>query len=831
VKPIALKTFINYWKSVNTKREIQAKAHQWFDQQGWTPFAFQQEAWNAFMNHKHGILNAPTGSGKTYALALPILLTYLQPGSKRDKSGLQALWISPIRALTKEIQSAVTRAAEDLDIPWEIAVRTGDTPASQKKKQQQSWPEFLITTPESLHLMLAQKKYYQIFKNLKAVVVDEWHELCGSKRGVQVELALSRLKGISAGLQIWGISATIGNMQEAAQVLLGADYGSADVREIRADLKKDIEVITLLPDTIEKFPWAGHLGIKLLDKVAPVLLSSKSTLLFTNTRSQAEIWYQQIIDNIPEMVGQIAIHHGSIDGQTRAWVEQALHHGILKVVVCTSSLDLGVDFRPVETVIQVGGPKGVNRFLQRAGRSRHQPGTTSRIYFVPTHSLELLEGAALRLAIKEGALEHRQPYRRSFDVLVQYLVTLAVSEGFDQSQVYQQIKQTYSYQTMTIEEWEQILDFIVTGGPVLSAYDEYKKVVLADGLYWVESRRMALRHRLSIGTIVGDPVLEVRFVSGGRLGTIEESFVSKLRPGDTFWFSGRNLRLYRIRDMKVLVKRAKSTKGVIPAWMGGRMPLSSQLAGVLKRKLDEASIGGSSESELTKIDPLIALQQTRSRVPGGDQLLIETLKSREGHHVFVFPFQGRFVHEGMASLLAYRLSLIKPLSFSIAMNDYGFELLSDQPIPIDHDNVGALFSPEHLLRDIQTSMNLTEMARRKFREIATIAGLVFKGYPNKPHPQKHLQSSTQLLFDVFQDYHPENILLKQAYQEVMDFQLEEQRLRQALEQIVAQEIVITQPKKFTPFAFPILVDRLREKISYEKLEDRIKKMTLQLEKI
>ena len=831
MRPTAWKTFINYWKSVTTKPEIQTKAHEWFHQQGWEPFSFQKETWRAFLNKKHGILNAPTGSGKTYALALPILLTYFEQGPKREKSGLQALWISPIRALTKEIQSAVTRAAKDLEVPWEIATRTGDTPAGQKKKQQQSWPEFLITTPESLHLMLAQKKYYNTFKNLKAVVVDEWHELCGSKRGVQVELALSRLKGISTKLRIWGISATIGNMQEAAQVLFGSDYGSANICEIRANLKKEIEVVTLLPDTIEKFPWAGHLGIKLLDKVAPVLISSKSTLLFTNTRSQAEIWYQQIIDSIPELIGQIAIHHGSIDGKTRTWVEQALHNGTLKVVVCTSSLDLGVDFRPVETVIQVGGPKGVNRFLQRAGRSRHQPGTTSRIYFVPTHSLELLEGAALRLAIKEGVLEHRQPYRRSFDVLIQYLVTLAVSEGFDKSQVYQQIKQTYSYHSITIEEWEQILDFMVTGGPVLNAYDEYKKVIVTDGLYRVESRRIALRHRLSIGTIVGDPVMEVRFVSGGRLGTIEESFVSKLKPGETFWFSGRNLQLYRIKDMKVLVRRSKSTKGVIPAWMGGRMPLSSQLARVLKHKLEETSAGGSSESELNKIDPLIALQQTRSQVPRSNQLLIESIKSREGHHVFVFPFQGRFVHEGMASLLAYRLSLFKPMSFSIAMNDYGFELLSDQPIPVDNNTVYELFSPEHLLRDIRTSMNLTEMARRKFRDIATIAGLVFKGYPNKPHPQKHLQSSTQLLFDVFQDYHPDNILLKQAYQEVMDFQLEEQRLRKALEQIVAQEIIITQPEKFTPFAFPILVDRLREKISYEKLEDRIKKMTLQLEKI
>lgn len=811
-------------------------AEDWFHQKGWEPFAFQREAWQAYLAGKSGLINAPTGSGKTYSLLIPILLEFIQNHpdqlTKRNQ-GLQALWITPIRALAKEIELSANRAIEGLGLSWKVGVRSGDTSAKDRERQKSKPPEFLIITPESLHLLLAQKSYGDFFKELKVVVADEWHELMGSKRGVQVELALSRLKTLAADLKVWGISATIGNMDQAIEILIPhanspLDKGWRKGGYIRANIKKQVDVISVLPDAVETMPWAGHLGIQLLDKVVEIVKHSTSTLIFTNTRSFAEIWYQKMLDKAPELSGLIAMHHGSISKEMRNWVEDQLYDGKLKAVVCTSSLDLGVDFRPVETVIQIGSPKGVARFLQRAGRSGHQPGAVSRIYFVPTHSLELMEAAALREAIDKGIVEERIPYIRSFDVLMQYLVTLAVSDGFYPDEILKEIRSTFSYTSISDDEWAWMLNFITTGGDSLQAYDEYRKVIIEkDGRYKVEDRRIALRHRLSIGTIVGDTSLQVKYVTGKYLGTIEEYFISRLNPGDTFWFAGQVLELVRIKDMEAQVRKSKRKSGLVPSWQGGRMPLSSQLSELIRNKLNEVVEGNEHDEELTFLKPLFDLQKSRSHLPGKRDFLIEYFETGEGHHVVMYPFEGRAVHEGMAALVAYRIARIKPITFSIAMNDYGFELLSDQEIPIEEAVETNVLGTEELMKDIQASINSTEMARRKFRDIASIAGLVFKGYPGKPIKDRHLQSSSQLFFEVFHEYEAHNLLFRQAYEEVMDFQLEEARLRKALDRINHQKIIITRPDKPTPFAFPIMVDRLsRDKLTSEQLKDRIQKMSV-----
>jgi ATP-dependent Lhr-like helicase len=802
----------------------------WFEGMGWTPFRFQLDAWDAYLQGKNGLVNAPTGSGKTYSLMMAIALEFIRnnPNYKKNKNiGLQAIWITPIRALSKEIQLSANRLVEGLELPWKVGVRSGDTKLSERVKQRNKPPQLLITTPESLHLLLAQKNYADFFKDLKVVVADEWHELIGSKRGVQVELALSRLKAISPALKVWGISATIGNMDQALEALLGSSLKPGMFEVVKADIRKKIEVESVIPDSLERMPWAGHLGIQLLEKVVTIIQHSKTTLIFTNTRSFAEIWYQRILDKAPELSGLIAMHHGSISQEIRNWVEDQLHAGKLKAVVCTSSLDLGVDFRPVETVIQVGSPKGVARFLQRAGRSGHQPGAVSKIHFVPTHSLELVEAAGLREAIRQNIVEERVPYIRSFDVLMQYLMTLAVSDGFNAAEIYNEIKKTFSYSSVTEDEWTWLLNFLTTGGDSLQAYNEYRKVVIENGLYKVENRQIAMRHRLSIGTIVSDSSLFVRYVSGKYLGTIEEYFIARLNPGDVFWFAGKNLELVRVKEMEAQVRKSKRKSGLVPSWMGGRMPLSSQMSEMIRYKFNEVVKGTDTDIELKFLKPLFQLQQERSFLPGSDDFLIEYFQSTEGYHMLLYPFEGRFVHEGMAALVAYRIAQIQPITFSIAMNDYGFELLSDQPIPVDEAVEVDLLGTDNLMRDIQASINSIEMARRKFRDIAAISGLVFKGYPGKPVKDKHLQSSSQLFFNVFHDYESHNLLLRQAYEEVMDFQLEEARLRRALERIKKQKIVITHPEKPTPLAFPIIVDRLREKLTTEKIEDRIKRMAVQ----
>lgn len=802
----------------------------WFREMGWTPFPFQLEGWQAYLEGASGLVNAPTGSGKTYSLMVPLVLEFLRhhpTNASQKNAGLQAIWITPIRALSKEIEISARRLINGLDIGMTVGIRSGDTSLKERMKQKTRPPHLLITTPESLHLLLAQKSYAELFKDLKVLIADEWHELMGSKRGVQVELALSRLKSVATQLKVWGISATIGNMEQALEALLGNYYQRGDFKVIRADIEKEVEVISVLPDSLERMPWAGHLGIQLLDKVVDIVKKSNSTLIFTNTRSFAEIWYQRMLDMAPEFSGLMAMHHGSISQELRNWVEDQLHEGKLKAVVCTSSLDLGVDFRPVETVIQIGGPKGVARFLQRAGRSGHQPGAVSRIYFVPTHSLELMEAAGLREAVKRKIVEDRVPYIRSFDVLIQYLLTLAVSDGFKPDGILEEIRGTFSFSSVSEDEWIWLLNFITTGGDSLQAYNEYRKVVIRDGLYKMESRTMAMKHRLSVGTIVGDTSLHVKFVTGKYLGTIEEGFISRLNPGDVFWFAGKSLELVRIKEMEVHVRKSNKSKGLVPSWMGGRMPLSSQMSEMIRLKIDEVVRGVEYDEEMKFLRPLFELQKKRSHLPAANEFLIEYFESAEGYHVILYPFEGRFVHEGMAALMAYRIAQIQPITFSIAMNDYGFELLSDQPIPIEEAVETNMLGVDNLMADIQASINSTEMARRKFRDIAAISGLVFKGYPGKPVKDRHLQSSSQLFFNVFHDYEAHNLLLRQAYEEVMDFQLEEARLRRALERITKQQILITRPDKPTPFAFPIIVDRLREKLTSEKLEDRIRKMALQ----
>jgi ATP-dependent helicase Lhr and Lhr-like helicase len=819
----------------------------WFQSRGLTPFDFQEETWMHILQSDSGLVNAPTGCGKTFSVFLGALIDFINefPDTykTRSRNHLRLLWITPLRALAKDIGRAMNEVIAELGMQWQVGIRNGDTEMNERQKQKRQMPEVLIVTPESLHLLLAQKNYPDIFKSLRILAVDEWHELLGSKRGVQVELAISRIARIREtdvpyAFSVWGISATIGNLAQAQEVLIAPILKKIKNPPVivKAKLEKRIDIESVIPDEIEKFPWAGHLGIKLVHKVIPIIEKSRTTLIFINTRGMSERWYQEILNVAPELSGAIALHHGSIDMELRLWVEESLHSGKLKAVVCTASLDLGVDFRPVETVIQVGSPKGVARFLQRAGRSGHQPGELSKIYFLPTHSLELVEAAALKLAMKEQVIESREPMLLCFDVLIQYLGTLAIGEGFYPETIFDEIASTYCFRDIKMEEWQRILHFITEGGEALQQYDEFRKVEIINGLYKINGRRVAMRHRLHIGTIVSDAMMKVKFLSGGYLGVIEEYFISRLNPGDVFTLAGRNLEFVMIRDMTVIVKKSSARKAIVPSWNGGRMPLSANLGRMLRRKFNEVhelldkecKNQEKTDIELRVLKPLFELQDFLSHIPRENELLIEQIETPDGFHLFVYPFEGRLVHEAMAALLAFRISRAMPISFSFAMNDYGFELLSDQPIPVDDSNVYELFSEEGLTIDIQRSVNSAEMARRKFRDVAVIGGLIFQGYPGEYKKTRHLQSSAGLLFNVFTEYDPNNLLLRQAYHEVMEQQMEEVRLRNMLERIAKSKIILRFPEKLTPFCFPLKVDSMREDLSSEKLEDRVRKMQQQL---
>lgn len=809
----------------------------WFATRGWTPFAFQREVWRAYLAGENGLIHAATGTGKTYAAWLGPLAEYLAeqqetppaPRRRNDAPPLRVIWLTPLRALAADTEQALRVPLEALGLPWTLEARTGDTSAAVRARQRKQLPTALLTTPESLSLLLTRPDAAELFASLRAVIVDEWHELMASKRGTQTELALARLRTFAPGMRTWGLSATLGNLATALHALVSQpDTG----RIIRGEEPKAITIDTLIPDQIERFPWAGHLGLRMLPQVADAIEASESALVFTNTRAQTELWYQSLLDARPDWAGEIALHHGSLSRDVREWVEDALKEGRLRAVVSTSSLDLGVDFAPVDRVLQVGSPKGVARLLQRAGRSGHRPGATSRVTCVPTNAFELVEAAAARHAALAGQIESRPPYECPLDVLVQHLVTVAIGGGFAAPDLLREVRTTYAFRNLSDAEWAWALSFVTEGGPALQNYDDYRRVVRTDnGRYVVTDDRIAKRHRNSIGTITGDASISVRFLRGETIGTVEESFAARLKPGDAFVFAGRVLEFIRIRDMTVWVRLAKGSAGVVPRWGGSRLPLSSELAAAVRDRLDEVRLGVFEDPELVAMRPLLAVQQRWSRIPAADELLVERAKTREGYHLFFFPFEGRQVHEGLAALFAYRLSRRQPQTFSISVNDYGFELLSPTPV-IGDDALEfglLLLSAENLLDDVVASLNASELARRQFREIARVAGLVYQGFPGEKNARQ-LQASSGLIYDVLRQYDPDNMLLVQAGREVLERQLERSRLSLALERLRSGQFTLVDVARPTPFAFPLLIERVRDTISSEKLADRIRRLTAQLEK-
>jgi ATP-dependent Lhr-like helicase len=806
----------------------------WFQKKRWCPLPFQEATWSAYLAGESGLVHAPTGLGKTYAVWGGPLLEWLAQHPDptqwpRKSEPLRILWITPLRALANDTVESLRVPLNDLNLPWTVDLRTGDTSAAARRRQSENVPTALVTTPESLSLQLSRPETREKFASLRCIIVDEWHELLGTKRGVQTELCLARFRRWFPDLQTWGLSATLGNLPQALQVLLGAAAETRKPRLISAAAEKSFELHTLLPHSMERFPWAGHIGLTLLPDVIARIEKAPTTLLFTNTRSQTEIWFQALRDARPDWMGQIALHHGSIDRKMREEVESRLRTGSIKCVVCTSSLDLGVDFSPVEQIIQVGGPKGVARLLQRAGRSGHQPGSTSKIYCVPAHAFELCEFAAVRDAVQEGQMESREPISAPLDVLSQHLVTLAVGGGFCEPEIRAEIQSTFSYQEIHDDDWQWVLDFITRGGTALRAYPQFHRVVKTGNDYAVADPLIARFHRMSIGTITSDSALVLKFLSGRYLGTVEEWFIARLRPGDGFSFAGQQLEFVRMRDMTVYVRRAKKSARRVPQWLGGKMPLSTQLARAVREKLAEARRGEFNSPEMRALGPVLKVQSDWSLIPNPDELLIEWTKSRDGFHYFIFPFAGRLAHEGLAALTAHRLSRLTPRSFTMTMNDYGFCLTTPTPLDFKESEWKQALSPERLVDDLLDCLNSTELARRQFREIARIAGLIFQGYPGAPKSVRQLQASSSLFYEVFNKYEPQNKLLDQARREVIERQLEVRRLKQALDATQKMQLQLRQLARLSPLAFPLWAMWVQAQVSTEQWADRVKRMVVQLE--
>ncbi len=806
---------------------------RWFAGKGWTPFPFQEEVWRAVAAGTSGVLHAPTGTGKTLAAWLGAVarVAAIDDAAEKPATGLRVLWVTPLRALAADTVRALE---EPLAKPspviheWRVGVRTGDSSAADRRRLRSNWPQALVTTPESLSILLSLDDAHEIFGSLETVIVDEWHELLSTKRGVQTELALERLRSIRPDLVAWGLSATLANLDDAVAAIVGPSRAGA-AQLVSAAIPRQLEITTLIPEPMERFPWAGHMGIRLLPQVVDAIDKASTTLVFTNTRSQAERWFEAITAARPDWNKAMALHHGSIDRDLRTMAEAGLRRGTMKCVVATSSLDLGVDFGPVEQVLQVGSPKGIARLLQRAGRSGHAPGATGRLVCVPTHALELIECAAARGAVEAGVVEARRPLTGSLDCLAQHLVTVACSGGFREDELRAEVRRTHAFADLDDASWQWAIDFAARGGPALAAYPDYARIVERFGRWYVASKAMARRHRMSIGTIAGDATVEVKWLRGGRLGTVEESFVSRLDVGDRFLFAGRPLVLARFDGLTAWVRRSRRSATIqVPRWNGGKMPLSTllssavlDLVGTAPRTITTRSVA----REVEAVRPLLEIQSRWSRLPDRDTLLIEVWHGRDGSHAFVFPFAGRLVHDGLSALVAWRIARHKPSTLTLGCNDWGFELAGPESAIDDASVWRRLLSPAHLLEDLLECLNTTEMARRHFREIARVAGLISGGRRS----DRQTQASAGLIFDVLAEYDRGNMLLAQARREVLERQFEFRRLAETLDAVAGKEIRLVKTARISPLAFPLWAEFVQSRLSTKDWLTRIADMARELE--
>lgn len=808
------------------RRGPDAPLAAWFAARGWKPAPFQRETWRRYLDGESGLLHTPTGSGKTLAaFGGPLLEALAGDAPMAPGEGPRVLWVTPLRALAADTTRALTQTAADMGLAWTVALRTGDASARDKRLARQGKAQALVITPESLALLLSYADASSRFRALRCIVVDEWHELLGNKRGVLLQLCLARLRRLSPGVRTWGLSATLGNLDEARAVLLPHAPGSALVAGARP---RRMQISTLLPERSRALPWAGHLGLSQLERVFKRLFDVRATLLFTNTRAQAELWHRALESIWPEAPATLALHHGSLDPKLRAAVEQGLRDGTVRCVVATSSLDLGVDFPAVDQVLQIGSPKGVARLLQRAGRARHRPGESGNVVCVPAQALELIEYAAARQAIARGEIESRPPPVGSLDVLAQHAVTLALGGGFEADELYREVRGTHAYAALDAATWRAVLDFIVQGGRALAKYPDYQRVVRDDdGRYRVRDRRVAFRHRLSIGTITADGAVAVRYLRGGSLGSVEEGFLARLRRGDRFQFAGRTLELVRLEGMVAYVRRAKGGDGPVATWQGGRMPLSTQLASEVESLYSHPG----PHPEMRAVEPLLRIQAQASALPDRGRLVAERIGSRRGMHLFLFPFAGRAVHEGIAAMIALRWGRRQANTISYTVNDYGLMLTLAEPAALDDALLRQLLSPDNMADDLRDGVNLGEMARRQFREIARVAGLLTPSLPGQAaRSLRQVQASSGLLYDVLRRYDPDHLLLAQAEREVFELQLEAPRLLAALHDCQRRELLLREPRALTPLSFPLWTESMRGQLSTETWQARVRRAAAQLEK-
>ena len=826
-------------------QQARARWRDWLQAQGLQAARFQQRAWAAYVQGASGLITAPTGSGKTLAaIGGPMLqaLAHMQLASRqsapqRALQGVRCLWVTPLRALASDTALHLLQPVQALLPHWRTVVRTGDTSAKDRKAVQQGLAQLLVITPESLALLLSTEAASAHLQTLQSVIVDEWHELLPSKRGVLLQLNLARLRQLAAGVQVWGMSATLGNPQQALQVLV-RERPSAQRVLVADTRRKPFALHSLLPPPGVRLPWAGHLGLANMGEVLQLVLSKNSSLIFTNTRAQAELWLTALASVWPLAPETLAIHHGALDLEVRQQVEAGLRARALRCVVATSSLDLGVDFPAVDLVLQIGPAHSVARTVQRAGRAWHQPGLPVHITTVATQALDLCEFAATRVLAQAQQLESRYPLQGCLDVLSQHAMSMALAGGFDADDLLAQVRTTDAFANLSQAQWSDVLVFLVQGGQALQAYPQYRKLVRnAQGGYVPADAKVARRHRLSIGTITGQSMVQVKFLRGGRLGSVEENFISKLVPGDVFNFAGRSLELFRVEAMTAWVRTARQSGTVTPVWSGGQLPFSSVVGQVMQQLLAAAHNDpqGEHPPEMAYLESLIALQSSRSHVPQAQELLVEMLAITPARRrktdaadaaqaLLLYPFAGRAVHESLALLLAHRLAQRQPNTWAWTCNHLGLMLVPAEAVDWSVLEWPQLLDGKQMDEDLQAAVNFSELARRRFRDIAQIAGLLQARQPGRDLSTRQAQVSAGLLFDVLSQYEPQHVLLQTARHEALEHELQRPHLRELLERLRQRRVVLRQPDKHTPFSFGLWAESVRGQLSNETWQQRVQRM-------
>ncbi len=784
----------------------------WFAARGWTVRRHQMEMLQAAGAGRHALLTAPTGAGKTLAGFLPTLVDLIdQP----DFDGLHTLYISPLKALAVDVKRNLLTPIDEMDLPITVETRSGDTPANRKARQRVKPPQILLTTPESLNLLLSQEDSFTLFANLQHVIIDEVHAFASGKRGDLLSLSLARLQRIAPDMKRSALSATVADPDDFRAWL--APYGDIDaVTHVLGDEGAPADIAIMIPETPEgekiRVPWAGHAGVYAIPQVMEQIKANRMTLVFTNTRFLAEYIFQKLWD-INEDILPIGVHHGSLSKEARRKIENAMATGKMRALVCTASLDLGVDWGDIDCVIQMGAPKGSSRLLQRIGRANHRLDVSSKALLVPGNRFEYLEAQAALDAVNEGKRDG-EPFRPGgLDVLAQHVMTCACAAPFQEDDLLDELQSSLPYSALDKDTFDRVLSFTRDGGYALKAYDKFKRLRRdAKGVWHLVHPRFATQHRLNAGIIVDAAMMTVRFKNGRNLGKVEESFAAMLSPGDTFFFAGMSLELVKM-DTSDVVVRATKKAAMIPSYMGARLPLTTHLSDRVRGLLTDRAGWARFPDDVRE---WLEMQDHRSRLPEPGELLVETFPHKGLHYMAAYSFEGWNAHQSLGMLLTRRMETrgLKPIGF--VANDYALACWSVEPVT----DPAPLFSADILEDEFFDWIEGSYLLKRAFREVAVISGLVDRQHPGKRKTGKQVTFSTDLIFDVLRKYEPDHLLMQAAWADARARMTDVARLGDLLDR-AAGSMVHVDLDRVSPLAVPVLVMIGREHVAQGATDDAL----------